>query len=365
MFRPSRLTLARKSRGMSKVELASLAGVSPNSITNWEKAKNTPRDENVESLAQALEYPVDFFYQREAPLVEPGAVSFRALSRMPASQRDRVVGAAGLAVELDSWIDERFARPDTEVPDLSCLDPAAAAEALRSEWGLGHGPISNLVHVAEHAGIRVYSLATAENENGLGAIDALSMWWDADPFVFLNTSSTVERVRHSLAHEIGHLVLHRDGGPTGQMAEKEANRFAGHLLLPTAGLIAEAKRYFSIDQIVEAKKRWRVSALAYVYRMNEEGLLDEWRYKELCIKLRRDYGSTEPSPVSNPETSQVLRKVFSHLRSEGGRAAVASDLGITVDDLDSLVFRHTLTPIDGAGDGTNGQDRPPDLHLVD
>jgi Zn-dependent peptidase ImmA (M78 family)/DNA-binding XRE family transcriptional regulator len=350
---------------MSKVELASLADVSPNSITNWEKAKNIPRDENIECLAQALEYPVDFFFQGEAPLVNPETVSFRALSRMPAPQRDQVIGAAGLAVELDKWIDERFERPEPKVPDLDRLEPATAAEAIRSEWGLGHGPISNLVHVAERAGIRVYSLAPAQGDDGLGAIDALSMWWDDTPFIFLNTSQTVERVRHSLGHEIGHLVLHGDGGPTGQTAEKEANRFAGNLLLPTESLIAEAKRYFSFDEILEAKKSWKVSALAYVYRMNEEGLLDKWRYKELCIKLRRDYGSAEPSPVRAPETSQVLRKVFSHLQAEGGRAAVASDLGITVDDLDSLIFSQTLTPIDGAGGEPDSQGSPPDLHLLE
>lgn len=350
---------------MSKVELASLANVSPNSITNWEKAKTTPRDANVESLADALGFPIDFFYQGEAPLVDPEAVSFRALSRMPASQRDRVVGAAGLAVELDSWIDERFERPDAELPELSCLDPVAAAEALRSEWGLGHGPIGNLVHVAERAGIRIYSLAPAEKGDGLGAIDALSMWWNGKPFVFLNTGTTVERMRHSLGHEIGHLVLHRDGGPTGQIAEKEANSFAGNLLLPTEGLTAEARRYFSFDEIVEAKKRWKVSALAYVYRMNEEDFLDEWRYKELCIKLRRDYGASEPSPVHDPERSQVLRKVFSQLQSDGGRAAVALDLGISLDDLDSLIFRHTLTPIDGDGGGGDDSDAPPNLHLVE
>ncbi len=363
VFRPSRLTLARNSRGMSKVDLAAVAGLSPNSLTAYESAKTTPKDESVAALATALDYPLEFFYLGEAPVVDPRAVSFRALSRIPAAQRDRVAGAVGLAVDLDSWIEERFARPKPDIPDLSELGPVAAAEALRSEWGLGHDPIQNLVHVAERAGVRIYSLAPGR-DGELGAIDALSMWWGSTPFVFLHTGNTVERMRHSLAHEVAHLVLHRDGGPTGSIAEKQANQFAGNFLLPASGLKAEARKYFSFDEIVLAKKRWKISALAYVYRMHEEGMLDEWRYKELCIKLRREYGSLEPYPETEPETSKVIQKVFADLALEGGRAKVAGDLAVRVGDLDELIFNHTLVPVKGSGNGNESPTSTPELRVL-
>ena len=344
---------------MSKVELAAAARLSANSLSSYENSKTTPTEETVGRLAEATRFPQPFFYRAEAPLVRPEVVSFRSLARVPAAQRDRVRASTTLAIELDAWIDERFHRPRPSLPDLSGMGPVEAAEAIRSEWGLGPGTIHNLVNVAEAMGIRVYSLDTEH----LGAIDGLSMWSVWTPFVFLATGSTTERIRHSLAHEIAHLVLHRDGGPTGQAAEREANSFAGNLLLPRSGLLAEARRYQSFHEIIEAKQRWRVSALAYVYRMNQEKLLDDWRYKELCIRLRREYGTQEPEPTDQPERSQVLRKVFSQLQADGGHSRVAAELNVSLADLDSLIFGFALVSLDG--DRTSEcPPRPADLRLL-
>ena len=347
VFRPSRLTLARQRRGMSKTDLAAASGLSPNSISSYEKGKRSPAEQSAARLADATRFPLRFFFATEAELVAPEAVSFRALSKMAARKRDIVTATAALATQLDAWITARYTRPDVHVPDLSGLGPAGAAEALRAEWGLGSEPIHHVVHLLESRGVRVYSLAVTASGLNLDEVFGLSMWWNGLPFVFVNMEVTAERARSSLLHELGHLTLHRDEKTDSSLAETEANTFAGHMSVPSSRIRAEANRYDSFEDIVAAKKGWRTSALLYVYRMHEEDVLDEWRYRELCVRLRRDYGKNEPDPMSEYESSRLLRQVFDDLRADGGRELVANELQIPLSVLDDIVFMHTLTPTSG------------------
>jgi Zn-dependent peptidase ImmA (M78 family) len=57
------------------------------------------------------------------------------------------------------------------------------------------------------------------------------------PLVVLNSEQPADRLRYTLAHELGHLVMHRF--PTLKM-EEEANDFASALLMPAADI----KPYF-------------------------------------------------------------------------------------------------------------------------
>ena len=74
---------------------------------------------------------------------------------------------------------------------------------VRARWGLGERPVSNVLHLLESRGARIYSL-TPENTE----LDAYSLYWQGRPFIFLATGKSGERGRFDVAHELGHLVLH-------------------------------------------------------------------------------------------------------------------------------------------------------------
>jgi Zn-dependent peptidase ImmA (M78 family) len=88
--------------------------------------------------------------------------------------------------------------------DPAVQDPEATAELVRVEWGLGHAPAPNMVHLLELQGVRVCSQAEECRE-----VDAFSYWYDGTPCVCLNTTKAAERGRFDAAHELGHLILHR------------------------------------------------------------------------------------------------------------------------------------------------------------
>jgi Zn-dependent peptidase ImmA (M78 family) len=200
----------------------------------------------------------------------------------------------------------------------------------------------------------VYSLA-----DNCRDVDAFAFWHGPAPFVVLNTTKSGERGRFDAAHELGHLVLHReDRMPQGPQAEQEADSFASAFLMPRASVLAQVPRMPSVDQVIEAKTRWRVSAMALAHRLHEVGLSSDWHYRQLCVELsKRGYRRTEHNGIPR-EPSQVLNKVFAALRADGIRpATIARELDITLAELNNLVFGLVISAQDG-GKATTAPSRP-------
>jgi len=336
MFNPLRLEFARKRRGLTKKELASKVGVTPRSISMFENNENPPCDETIKKLSLALNFPQPFFIcddDIEIPLQE--TVSFRAMSRMSAAKRDAALTAGGIAFMFNSWVEERFTLPETDLIEIEKGEsPEAAAMMLRQHWGLGELSIRNVIHLMEAKGVRVFSLA----ENAV-EVDAYSLWRDNTPFIFLNTLKSAERSKFDAAHELGHLILHKHGAPVGQEAEREADQFASALLMPRSSVLGSTTRLVTLSSLIKLKKNWGVSLAALAYRMHKLGILSDWKYRSFCIEMsRKGYNKTEPEGIER-ERSKIWEMVFSELRKEGiTKKQIASDFNVSIGEVESLVF---------------------------
>jgi Zn-dependent peptidase ImmA (M78 family)/DNA-binding XRE family transcriptional regulator len=351
-FNPSRLTLARRRRGLTMTHLAARIGVELRSVSAYERGEFSPDPDKREQLARALGFPVSFFYGDDLDELSPDTASFRALSKMTAAQRDMALGAGTIALLFNQWIEARFELPTTSLPDLSREgNPEAAAAGVRQLWALGELPVKNMVHLLESKGVRVFSL-TLDAE----AVDAFSMWHDNTPFIFLNTRKSAEHSRFDAAHELGHLVLHRHGEPQGQDAEREAHTFASAFLMPRGSIFAYAPKLATIDHLVRLRKYWTVSVAALAYRLHAVGILSEWHYRQLYIELSsRGYRKREPEGAPR-ETSQVLAKIFAALRDEGTtKMNIAAELLITPEEIEQLVFGLATTGLSATGRSTKSR----------
>lgn len=361
-FNPSRLTLARRRRGLTMTRLAARIGVEVRSVSAYEKGEFRPDSDKLANLAKVLRFPVNFFFGDDLDELSPDSASFRALSKMTAGQRDTALGAGAIALLLNEWIETRFELPTADLPNLSQEgSPEAAAVSMRRHWGLGELAIKNTVHLLESKGVRVFSLSVDAAE-----VDAFSMWRENTPFVFLNTKKSAEHSRFDAAHELGHLVMHRHGAPQGQDAEREANAFASAFLMPRASVLAHAPRLATVDHLVKLKKHWTVSVAALAYRLHTIGVLTDWHYRTLCIEIAsRGYRKREPEEAQR-ENSQVLAKVFSVLREEGvTKGDIAGELRVPIEEIDQLVFGLTLTALTGAAvSGGSLNRKRPQLRVV-
>ncbi|WP_409478692.1 ImmA/IrrE family metallo-endopeptidase [Pseudobdellovibrio sp. HCB154] len=360
MFNSTRLVLARKRRGLSKKHLSEAIGISDRILLSYEKGDAKPSEETLKLLVKELNFPEGFFFGVDIPEVAPQSASFRALTTLPAFKRDSALAAGELATLINEWMTARFNLPQASLPDLRGHDPESAAEALRAEWGLGQGPIKNMIHLLESRGVRVFSLPSRDAE-----VDAFCFWRSNVPFVLLNVTKSAERSRFDAAHELAHLVLHQHGKPQGRDAELEADRFASAFLMPKASVVALGNRFITLEQMIKIKRNWNVSVAALNHRLHSTGMLSEWLYRKFCIEIsERGYRKAEPNGITQ-EIPQIFPKIFSALKDAGiNRNDLSRDLNIHTDELSSLMFGLLMTAIPGGRASGSTKTPAANLRLV-
>lgn len=350
IFSASRLTFARKRKKITKIQLAEKTGLSLKAISDYENERLVPKDSTLTKIAEALEFPVDFFYGESLVEISENAASFRASTKLSAKQKHSVLSAGGIAILLNSWIEERFDLPQHCLMDMRDVAPDVAAVTLRQNWRLGELSIKNMIHLLESKGVRVYSLVEDSRD-----VDAFSIWHEGKPFIFLNTFKTAERSRFDAAHELGHLVLHKHGVPQDQNAEIEANRFASEFLMPSNPVRTVCSRYPTLDALIKLKSQWIVSVSALAYRIKALNLITDWQYRMLNIAIsEKGYKTYEPNPATR-ETSLLLNKIFETLKNDGiGVNTIAKELKVNPSEIKKLIFNLSLTSVNG---GSNSKGR--------
>jgi transcriptional regulator with XRE-family HTH domain len=171
MLNPTRLILARKRRGLTKGELADHIGVDIRSVSAYESGESPPWADTLSKLSNVLGFPVEFFSGENLDPIVPDTASFRAMSKMTASQRHMALSQGAIALHFNKWIESRFELPKADVPDLRHEgSPEAASDALRRYWCIGELGIRNMIHMLEAKGVRIFSLSVASRE-----VDAFSI----------------------------------------------------------------------------------------------------------------------------------------------------------------------------------------------
>lgn len=333
MQSPERVELVRLRLGLTKSGFAKALGVDRKTIQRFEAGTHELSPKLLASLEALSGYSKDFFYGEPLEFPEPDAVSFRSLRSLTATTRNAALAAGALAFELDDWIDKHFELPVHSLPHLHNFPPEDAALALRAQWGVGERPIGNMINMLESHGVRVFSLSEETRH-----LDAYSFWRNEKPYVFLNTMKTPEHSRFDCAHELGHLVLHKHGGPGHRSAEEEANTFASTFLMPPNDLLAHIPIVNRLSDLITAKKRWRVSVAALAYTLNKHRVISDWHYRGYCIELNKYGRENEPQGIE-PETSQVWQKILTALWQEGiSTSHIAKDLHVPEREVRNLLF---------------------------
>ena len=335
MFNNTRLALARKRRSLTKKELAESLNLSIQTLSDWETGKTIPKFDNVVELAKFLNFPVEFFDKEEnLENLDPKKVTFRALTKMRASDRDLALACGSLAIYLNSWIENKFNLPQCNIPNYENCNPDEAAQKLKQYWNITEDYIDNTIYLLEKNGVRVYSLS--ENCKNF---DAFSTWINDTPFVFLNTLKSAERSRFDAMHELGHLVLHKNYFTRDKKIEEEANSFASEMLMPQNSILEYRTVKPTIGNLIQMKQIWNVSLKALIYRLNKLDIITEWTYRLLMTELnKRGYNTSEPLSIER-ETSIILKKIFDILKEDNITVHdVAQSLNLFTSEVNSMIF---------------------------
>lgn len=273
-FVGARLELARTFRGYTLQNVADRVASSFGLISHYENGRKEPSGELVNALAEIHAVRREFFYE---PLNDPwqeDECSFRHRRTTPEKikKRARAHGTlVGLVVQHLSTV-LRF--PNYSVPSFPATTEAdieQAAERCRDHWKLGSDtPILHMGRVLERAGVVV-----VQHFQHSEKIDAFSRHGDVAVVVLNTVRDSTSRIIFDLAHEGGHLVLHRDQATGSKEAEDAADLFGGAFLMPKRTFSREFSSVrFSWQHMFELKQRWRVSAKAIVTRARQLRLID-------------------------------------------------------------------------------------------
>ena len=323
-FVGERLTEVREARGLNQSELAALVGVNRASISHYEGGKRFPEAETLSKLAVILGIPEAFFFRRDQ-VDGSGTLFYRSLASATKTDRKMAQRRYGWLKELTSYL-RGFVRfpqvnmPRFEVParltDVDSATIASYASQTREFWGLGKGPISDLMLLLENNGV-IVSKAVFDTRH----MDAYSSFdtGSATPYVIIAyEKGSAVRSRFDLAHELGHMVLHRRlgrhvvGNPAhNRTIESQANAFAGELLLP-GDSFAKDLGVISLDALKGLKRRWRVSIGVMLYRLSELGWLNAEQSTRFWKNYsRRGWRTGEPLDEEiEPELPRLLRRGF-------------------------------------------------------
>jgi Zn-dependent peptidase ImmA (M78 family)/transcriptional regulator with XRE-family HTH domain len=316
------LILYRKSLGLSQEQLAEQAGVTRQSINNYENAKTLPDSKILSTLASALGITLDNL------LRSPGELpNFRFRSHVTFTKNAQFAAQVLRMLQTYNALEQAVGIPCYTPESTPCHQVQGnekhiqtIAGLFRHRLGLGDAPIANLFQSVEELGLKV--LRQPIPIKGFFSLSACSDIEGA--FVLVNTHNiTIERQLFTLANEIGHLIFHRveyqdnatcfkPENPFGSSSlrkpskpncltnpvaplieegtsyeekarEKVADYFASYLLLPQA----EFERMYALTQdIVRLKRHFRVSYLVILNRLAEMGVINFAKEK---AKIRAIY----------------------------------------------------------------------------
>ena len=350
-FEPARLTQVRVRVGMSKSDLASEAGVSAAAIGQYEAGVNTPRPEVLDRLARALRVSPEFFsVGRPLARIDTVNAHFRSLRSARVSDREKALATAALIWELTFALERYIRLPEVDLPVVAAsAAPSEAAAALRKHWNLPDSPVKHLVATAESRGIIVAVRPLHE----IDAVDAFSAVILDRPIIITTPrrSENVFRHRFSIAHEIGHLLLHGDAGEPTAGIEKEADAFAAAFLTPANAMDAALPQRLDLAALDRLGRTWGVSPHSLVRRMVERGRTTESSARRAYQRLAMaDDPSADPTSAYPGEMPTLLKKA----------AALASDHGAGVPALAEALKLSAAQVRDLLGDA----DQRPVLRLV-
>jgi Zn-dependent peptidase ImmA (M78 family) len=267
-------------------------------------------------LSSILEFPVSYFSEAPPPTLEPEELLFRAPVATPKKEKAYLAEFARGVGEMLGWLDDRHRLPPVKVPSLPSDAPVEhAAREVRESLNLAYDqPITHLTHLLERAGVPVIMRGTAKpvslhdpDEADYEAVTEKHLGYSARvgehgdrPLTVIRANPSWERIRWTVAHEIGHVVLHGRG--LGAKAEDQANAFASELLAPAAALKSELPSHVTLASLTDLKLKWGISLGALIIHLHSNDLIESDRFETLRKQLYtrtnsatgRTWGRDEP-----------------------------------------------------------------------
>ena len=354
---PERLIEGRKAARLTQTELAARIGVSRQAVSAYELGDKSPEPPVLRKISEELSQPVAFFTKAARASFGKRSANFFRKKGADTKRRNQACEVYSEWFASSAFAFDAIANfPAVDIPQFEPSSIGAhgysedeiedIAELVRKHFGLGLGPISNVLRLLETKGVMVCRyIIPGEN------VEAFSYWCGDRPFVFLSSEKkSAARARFDIAHELAHLCLHKwvgeeelDDEDRLKEIESEADHFAGAFLLPRKSFPNEVYSPRA-EAFLDLKSRWKVSIQAMVYRCKDLGLFDDRQitniYKQISYKKWRTIEPLDVGARSIQFEEPMLLKRIAELVFESGRYRIdelKADLALSDYTLEQLI----------------------------
>lgn len=320
-FYGERLRNARMFRGLTLTELAKRTDISKQSLSLYENDNNVPDYSRVRALAVELNFPFEYFFQKDNYISKTETTYFRSFAS--ATKKDRTAQSIKLeyVAKMYEILLEYISFPDMNLPSIDfvgyddvfeCESIDAVqeieniADQVREYWGIGSAPIKDLQYLLEKNGIIVTGFDT--NEDKIDAFSQRTIVANDDVyFIAVALGDRPEgRIRFDMAHELGHILLHPWSEDLETITkeefkarERQANMFASAFLLPKDSFGKDVASYpTDLKYYLFLKNKWKVSIQAMIYRAHQLDIISDNQYQYLMRQVSKNgWRLKEPGDV--------------------------------------------------------------------
>jgi Zn-dependent peptidase ImmA (M78 family)/transcriptional regulator with XRE-family HTH domain len=301
-YNPKMITLAREARNMTLSELSEKVETDLSKIEN---GITIPMRDLISKISNVLHFPLSFFKQPDT-ILNLDAYYYRKklnISKKELLKSEADINITKINIErllvLIKLDDPNYPHFNIETDGT----PMEAAIQARKFWNIEK--IGNLTTLLEDNGILVIPL----DFEGV-PVDGLSILTEKNtPIIFVNQAIPADRTRLTLAHELGHLVMHigKEISPERDV-EKEAFLFAAELLMPEEQIRGQLKN-LTIDKLSVLKTQWKVSMAALIQRALHLGTITDKQHKTLWHEMGKlGYKTREPQELDFPKEEPLILK---------------------------------------------------------
>ncbi len=325
-----RVRQARLMRRLTAKAVMEAVGWSGARLSRLERSETAQVSEDeLAALMDVLRVPALFFTSAPVCRVEPDQLLFRAPKSTTETEKNRMAQFIALSGDFLLEMNGRHKLPPVQISAAPDPDPVAAALHARQCLGVDRDvPIGDLTHLFERGGIPVVMRyerfgGSAPEDNSRGRLEkhlGCSTWvgeFRERPLIVLRELDSWERTRWTLAHELGHLILHTNAAELTDEHEDQASRFASEFLAPFAAVSQSVKSAPSLLNLLPVKQKWGISVGALLRHFHDSGALDTERYDmlrtQLYTRINADtgftWGRTEPGwDDRKPERPRLMSK---------------------------------------------------------
>ena len=285
----------------------------------WESGDRAPNSHQLTKLSAIYRVPLDeLLGVDERPRVEFEQLLFRdAGARLDARGKAEIQNYLSFLDDYAALLEAFGEAPGIHEAPFRVVPGFTSKEDIRRKasdarvlFGLGSGPVGDLIALADHIGITVY-LAPLGHDLKTTVSGAFVPHAGAGFSILVNAETTPGRRQFTFAHELGHALFHGDTLYVDyfgrrEAAERFANAFAAEFLVPASSLrsTVEAWGMASVqdpETVVHLQRYFGVSFAMMLVRLQAAGL-PRLPISTECAKYIRS-GSLRVSATQRNRTS--------------------------------------------------------------